>query len=61
MLKIDSIFLFIFIFSILGISRVVIKTLVSLFRNPPTPVNMTIRETIVFGFFISYTLTYILS
>jgi len=60
MLDINNLFLFIFIFSLLGVLRVVIKTLVSLFRDPPTPVELTSRETIVFGLFLSYVLTYII-
>jgi len=61
MLDINNIFLFIFIFSLLGILSVTIKTLVSLFANPPSPVEFTLRETIVFGLFISYVLTYIIN
>jgi hypothetical protein len=61
MLDINNIFLFIFIFSLLGVLRVVIKTVVSLFRDPPTPVELTTRETIVFGLFLSYALTYIIN
>jgi hypothetical protein len=61
MLDINNIFLFIFIFSLLGVLRVVIKTVVSLFRDPPTPGELTTRETIVFGLFLSYALTYIIN
>ncbi len=59
MLDINNIFLFLFIFSLLGVIRVILMILVSLFRTPPTKVVLSIRETIFFGIFLSYVLTYI--
>jgi len=59
MLDVNNIFLFLFIFSLLGVFRVILMTLVSLFRTPPTKVGFSIRETIFFGIFLSYVLTYI--
>jgi hypothetical protein len=59
MLDVNNIFLFLFIFSLLGVIRVILMILVSLFRTPPTKVVLSIRETIFFGIFLSYVLTYI--
>jgi hypothetical protein len=61
MLDINNIFLFVFIFSLLGVVRVLAKTIVSLFRTPPTKVEFTNLETIVFGLFMSYIITYLLN
>ena len=59
MMDVNNIFLFLFIFSLLGVSRVLLMILVSLFRTPPTKLELSIRETIFFGIFLSYVLTYI--
>lgn len=59
MMDINNIFLFFFIFSLLGVFRVLLMTLVSLLRTPPTKLELSIRETIFFGIFLSYVLTYI--
>jgi hypothetical protein len=59
MLDINNIFLFVFTFSILGVFRVAFKLFVSLFGNPPKKLELSNRETILLGLFISYIITYI--
>jgi hypothetical protein len=61
MLDINNIFLFVFIFSILGVFRVFFKLFVSLFGNPPKKLELSNKETILFGLFISYIITFILN
>jgi hypothetical protein len=59
MCKIETIFLFLFIFSILGVLRMILKFIVSLVKETDARLYST-GETILFGFFLSYVLTYLL-
>jgi hypothetical protein len=61
MLNINNLFLFIFIFSLLGILRILSMFIVSLLQNPPKEMVISKRETILFGVFISYVITYLLN
>jgi len=61
MLGVSSIFLFLFVFSILGVSRVVGMFILSLFNDPPTVLKFSKNEIIIFGIFLSYIITYILN
>jgi hypothetical protein len=54
----ESIFLFIFIFSVLVISRITLKLVSALLQNPPVKVEIGSRELILIGFCVSYILTY---
>jgi len=58
MYNIDSLFLFLNIFSILIILRVIHRFMSALLSNPPIPMVMTNKELIVLGISIAYTLTY---
>jgi hypothetical protein len=58
MVNIDTIFLFVFIFSILTSLRLVMKFISALLR--PEKSNFGSRELIIYGLFLSYLITYIL-
>jgi hypothetical protein len=58
MVNIDTILLFVFIFSILAIIRLVIKFISALF-NPEKNTFLS-RELIIYGLFLSYLITYII-
>jgi len=60
MYKVETIFLFLFIFSILGVLRIILKFIVSLVKENDTRLYST-GETVLFGFFLSYVLTYLLT
>jgi len=61
MLGISSIFLFLFVFSVLGVLRVVGMFILSLFNEPPTVLTFSKTEIITFGIFLSYMITYLLN
>ena len=61
MLKIDNIFLFLFIFSVFGVIKPILTFLIGLFSNPPKKLEFTRTENIFFGIFLSYIITYILN
>jgi hypothetical protein len=61
MFEIDNISLFVFIFSLLGVLRVFVNFLTSVFRNPPQMLVMSKLDIILFGLFLSYTITYLLN
>jgi hypothetical protein len=56
--NIDSLFLFLNIFSILLVLRVVYRFISALLSNPPIKLIMDNRELIFFGIALSYILTY---
>ena len=60
MFNIDSLFLFLFIFSVLTVLRTVFRFVSALLQNPPTRLVLEGRELIYFGITISYVLTYII-
>jgi len=50
--------IFLFIFSVLVISRITLKLVSALLQNPPVKVDIGSRELIFIGFCVSYILTY---
>jgi bacteriorhodopsin len=60
MFGVDSIFLFFFVFSTLGVLRVSVMFVLSLFNDPPTQLTLSKIEIITFGIFLSYIITYLL-
>ena len=58
--SIDTIFLFVFLFSVLTVLRTVARIISSLFSNPPKPMVWYRGELIYLGLAISYCLTYII-
>lgn len=60
MFSVDTLFLFLFIFSVLTVLRTVFRFVSALLQNPPTRLVLEGRELIYFGITISYVLTYII-
>lgn len=60
MYNIETIFLFTLIFSILVVTRTIIKVFGALLRNPPERYEISSRELILVGLSFSYLLTYYL-
>jgi hypothetical protein len=60
MSNIDTIYLFVFIFSTLTVVKTVGRIISSLFSNPPKPMVWNKWELIFLGLAISYCLTYII-
>jgi len=58
--NIIPIFGFILIFSIMALLRLGINFLRAIFSETPKPFEMTILETVIYGLFISYVITYII-
>jgi hypothetical protein len=58
MVNIDTIFLFVFIFSILTFLRLVMKFISALLQ--PENKSFGSRELVIYGLFISYLITYII-
>jgi hypothetical protein len=58
--NLNTIFLFVFIFSVLTVLRTVGRIISSLFSNPPKPIVWGKWELIFLGFAISYCLTFII-
>jgi hypothetical protein len=52
--------LFFFVFSLLGTIKLIFNFLSSMLSTPPKPFEMTNLETITYGVFLSYLLTYII-
>lgn len=61
MINIESILLFVFVFSSLVLFRTVVTFISSLLQTPPKKMVMTNRELIYNGLSLSYIITYILS
>ena len=58
MYSLDTLFLFINIFSILFVTRVFYRFISALFSNPPQKLIITNRELITLGISLAYTITY---
>jgi hypothetical protein len=58
--NINTIFLFVFIFSVLTVLKTVGRIVSSLFTNPPKPIVWGKWELIFLGLAISYCLTFII-
>lgn len=61
MLNLDTLFLFIFIFSILSSVRILFKFIISLLRTPPNPLVMVNGEIFYHGIMFTYLLTYLIT
>lgn len=55
-----NITLFIFVFSVLAMVRLGVNFISSLLSDPPQPLNLTNREIILHGVFLSYIISYII-
>jgi len=53
-------FTLIFIFSILGVIRLVLSFIKNLSMTPPKPFELNKLDLIVYGLFVSYIITYII-
>jgi len=53
-------FLFIFVFSILGLVRLLINFIKSVSSTPPVPFEQTITELFLNGGFVAYIITFII-
>lgn len=60
MYTIDAIFLFVFIFALLNVSRLVFRFIIALTKNPPEQFTLNGRELMFFGLSLSYILTYLI-
>lgn len=60
MYSIESIYLFVFIFSLLNVCRTFFRFISALLQNPPTRLVLNGRELIFFGLSLSYIITYII-
>ena len=56
--NLDSIFLFIFIFSVLTVVKTVFRFISALSQTPPTKLVLSGRELIFLGLAVTYCLTY---
>jgi hypothetical protein len=61
MLNYNTIFLFVFVFSILTNVRLVVKFVSALLHNPPQKMVLSSRELIFNGLMLSYLITYIIN
>jgi hypothetical protein len=53
-------FLFIFVFSVLGFLRLIISFFKSVFSTPPTPFEQTTTELFINGGFVAYIITFLI-
>jgi hypothetical protein len=53
-------FLFIFVFSVLGFLRLIISFFKSVFSTPPTPFEQTTIELFINGGFVAYIITFLI-
>lgn len=60
MINYNTIFLFVFVFSILTNLRLVVKFVSALLQNPPQKLVLSGRELILNGLMLSYLITYII-
>jgi hypothetical protein len=60
MYSLETIFLFIFIFTILFVTRITFKFITTLMKNPPEQFVLLRRELVFFGLSLSYILTYLI-
>jgi hypothetical protein len=58
--NIDTIFFFVFTFSLLTSLRLVVKTLLLLFEKTPQKLILNKSELFFYGIMMSYTITYIM-
>ena len=58
--NLNTIYLFLFIFSVLTVIRTVVRFISALLQNPPSQLKLTRWELIYLGITLSYTITYII-
>jgi len=58
MLNENFLSLFVFFFSIISTLRLLIKFISALLQNPPQKIELSSRELIFYGIFLSYLITY---
>lgn len=60
-MNIDSIFLFVFIFSSLFITRIIANIILSIMATPPKKIIYTNRNLLYLGLTLSYIITYLIT
>jgi hypothetical protein len=60
MTSIYTIYLFVFIFSILSISRIFFKFIISLLHSDPKPIVLSGREIFLYGLSLTYLITFLI-
>jgi hypothetical protein len=60
MTNIYTIYLFVFIFSILSMSRIFFKFIISLLQTDPKPMVFSGREIFFYGLIITYIITFLI-
>lgn len=58
---ISNITLYLFVFSALAMVRLGVNFVSSLLSDPPKPLNLTTREMVLSGLFLTYIITYIIN
>jgi hypothetical protein len=58
--NLTPLFGFIFVFSVMALLRLSFNFLRAIFSDPPKPFEMDNKETIMYGLFISYIITYLI-
>lgn len=58
--KIDPVFGFIFIFSILAILKLILYFIKVFFSDKPEPFGLNNLETLIYGLFVSYIITFLI-
>jgi hypothetical protein len=60
MTNIHTIFLFLFVFSWVGVIRLVVNAIVMILQNPPQKLSLQKNELFFYAILISYIITYII-
>ena len=60
MTSLDTIYLFVFVFSVIAVFRLAFRFLISLLQEQPNKMVLSGRETIFLGLFMSYIITYLI-
>lgn len=60
MTSLNTIYLFVFVFSLISVFKIVFRFIVSLLQTEPKKFEISGRETIFFGLFLSYIITYLI-
>lgn len=60
MTNLESLYLFIFVFSILNVLKISFVFITSLLQNPPKKMEMSSREILLFHLTLTYIVTYLI-
>ena len=60
MINIDTLLVFLFIFSILSTINIIFKFFVLILQNPPQKLILTLNETLYYGLCLSYIITFLI-